>query len=471
MGATAAWTLTGVVVVVLLGITLTLRGRLSSWAQERHETRSALEERDTRLALRESTIESKARTLELRESNLIERERAVSAAQAAIEDDRIVIRKRLEEIADYTAGEARHELLQQIEREVRAEARSLVREAETKAQEDARRRSREIVATAVQRVATETTASIVTSTVSLPDEELKGRIIGRDGRNIRAFEHVTGVDVIVDDTPGAVLLSSFDPIRRETARRALETLVADGRIHPASIEAAFAGAERDVDAAIDQAGRETVIEAGVDDLSPQLCRLLGQLEYRTSYGQNVRHHSIEAAVLAGAMAEELGVDPVLARRCALLHDIGKALSHQVKGSHATVGAEVARRLGEQEQVCHAIAAHHGEVEPKTVEAVLTQAADAISAGRPGARRDALEQHCARLRQVEQLCGEFAGVEQVHAMQAGREVRIMVHPEDIDDAGAYALSRQIAGRIESELSFPGQIAVTVIRELRSRSVAS
>ena len=472
MGATAVWiaTATAAVAVAFLAVTL---ARIHTRANDRaYARRSAeLDERDERLSRRESTVETKAHTLELRESNLIERERGLAADRADLDDDRIVVRKRLEEIADYSADEARQALLEQVEAEARADARDLVRDIQTRAQQEATRRAHDIVASAIQRVAPEATRASATSTVELAEEELKGRIIGRDGRNIRAFEHVTGVDVVVDDTPGSVQLSSFDPVRRETARRTLVALLEDGRIHPASIEEAHTRAAAEVDQVITEAGDEAVAEARVEGVAPEIVRLLGQLEFRTSYGQNVRGHSIETALLAGAMAEELGTDAALARRCGLLHDIGKALTHKVTGSHAAVGAEIARRLGEPEQVCHAIAAHHDEVLPESVEAVLTQAADAVSASRPGARRDAYEAHCTRLRRIEEFVGAFEGVTQVFAMQAGREVRVMVHPDDVDDTRARRLAREIAGRIEDEMAYPGQIAVTVIREVRARGIAS
>lgn len=472
MAITTAWVVVGTATLVALIIAAVLvHARIRRREQALEARAASLDERDSRLSLRESTLEAKAGTLELRESNLHDRERALASGQAEVEDGHVALRKRFEEIADYTADEARQELLEQVEQQVRSDFRALVREGEARAREEAARRARGIVATAIQRVAVDTAASIVTSTVQLPDDDLKGRIIGKEGRNVRAFEHVTGVDVVIDDTPGTVVLSSFDPVRRETARRALVALVESGRIHPASIEEAFAEAEREMDGAIDAAGEEAAAEAGVVGLPPDLLRLLGQLEYRSSYGQNVRLHSIEAALLAGGMAEELGTDAALARRCALLHDIGKALSHRVDGSHAAVGAEVARRLSEPEPVCHAIAAHHGEVAPQTVEAVLTQAADAVSASRPGARRDTLEQHCARMRRIEALCVDVEGVEQAYVMQAGREVRVMVSPDHVDDAAAYELSDALAARIRDEVTVPGTVTVTVIRELRARTRAS
>lgn len=470
MGSTTIWILAGIVVSLMGCASATWTARLQRRGREFAQRGAALEERDDRLLLRESTLETKARTLELREANLLQRERALGVSEAELEDLRTVARKRLEEIADYTSEEARQALLDQAEADTRAELRALVRESEERAQAEADQRAQAILATAVQRTAVAATAGRVTTSVHLPSDDLKGRIVGRDGRNIRAFEQLSGVDVIVDELPGAVLLSSFDPLRREVARRALTELVQDGRIQPAAIERALAEARREVDRAVDEAGAEAAREAGVEHLPPELCRLLGQLEFRFSYGQNVRLHSIETAVLAGLMADELGADGALARRCGLLHDIGKALTHRVQGSHAQVGAEVARRLGESEEVCHAIAAHHGEVRPVTIAAVLTQAADAVSASRPGARRDGLEQHCTRLRRIEEVCAGFAGVEQAFVMQSGREVRVMVHPEAVDDAGVQELSHAVAARIQEEVAVPGPVTVTVIRELRARTVA-
>lgn len=457
-----------VVVAVAAAVALTLARRRGQLYLARRSEQ--VERRDERLTRREETLEAKAATLELREANLLDRERAAIAAQAELDDQRIAVRKRLEEIADFTADEARHTLMERVEAEARRDAQVLVRDLENRAREEAERRAREIVTTAIQRVAGDTTGSVTTSIVPLPEEDLKGRVIGRDGRNIRAFEQVTGVNLVIDESPEAVVLSCFDPVRREVARLALTALLQDGRIHPTRIEEEHQRALERVDAEIERSGHDAVGEARVSGLSPDTVRLLGQLRYRTSYGQSVLRHLIETAHLAGFMAAELGTDPELARRCGLLHDLGKALTHKVEGSHALVGAEVAARLGEPPAVCHAIAAHHGEVEPRTLEAVLTQAADAISASRPGARRDTHEQYVTRLKRLEDLCGGYPGVERVHAMQAGRDVRVMVSPDALDDAGARALASELAGRIEAELAYPGQITVTVVRELRASDVA-
>jgi ribonuclease Y len=376
----------------------------------------------------------------------------------------------MEEVAEYTAEEARHALIAGVEEEARRDALVLVRDMENRAREEAERRAREIIATAVQRVAVETSGALSVSLVTLPDDDMKGRIIGRDGRNIRTFEQITGVNLVVDDTPESVLLSCFNPIRREIARLTLSGLIADGRIHPAAIEAEHKRATARVGEQVLRAGQDAVEEARVSGLHPDLIRLLGELHFRTSYGQNVLRHCVETAHIGGSIAEELGMSPELVRRCGLLHDVGKALTHQVSGSHAAVGAEVARRLGEPMVVCHAVEAHHGEIELRSIEAVLTQAADAISAARPGARRDAHEQYITRLRRIEQLCGSHEGVERVYAMQAGRDVRVMVRPEIVSDEAARALAAELAGHIEAELQYPGQIAITVVREVRATEIA-
>lgn len=467
--------------VCLVGVTyaavITLRARRRTKVHVARERESTLaerleqvERRDERLTRREETLEAKAQTLEMREANLLERERGVAAERAELDDTLAVQRKHLEEIADYTLDEARQALIEQAEADARRDAQVLARDVEAHAREEAERRAREIVASAVQRVAVDTTSATTTALVSLPDEDYKGRIIGRDGRNIRAFEQLTGADLVVDDTPDAVVVSCFDPFRRETARVTLERLVADGRIHPAAIESEHARATAHVEEETLRNGRSAADEAGVEDLPPEVIRLLGELTYRTSYGQNVLRHSVETAALADLMAGELGVDAGLARRCGLLHDVGKALTHKVSGSHARVGAEVLRRLDESEAVCHAVAAHHNEVKPESVAAVLTQAADACSAARPGARCDAHEHYITRLRRIEELCAEMEGVQKVHAMQAGRDVRVMVSPDEVDDAAARALARDLAGRIENELAYPGQITITVVRELRASETA-
>jgi ribonuclease Y len=346
----------------------------------------------------------------------------------------------------------------------------LVRDLEIKAREEADRRARRILATAVQRLASNVVSDVSVSVVPLPSDDMKGRIIGRDGRNIKTFEAVMGVNLIVDDTPESVSVSTFDPVRREIARVALTRLVEDGRIHPASIEEAYEKAKAEVEQSVRDAGEWAMLDVGVTRLHPELIVLVGRLKYRTSYGQNVLNHLVEAAHIAGLLASELGIDPAEARRAAFLHDIGKAVTHEVGGSHALIGAEIARRFGEDAAVVHAIEAHHNEVEPRTLTAVIVQAADAVSAARPGARREAVASYVRRLEQLEEIAASYAGVDRVYAMQAGREIRIVVDPTNVDDLEASELARTIARRLEEELQYPGQIEVTVIREYRARDFA-
>jgi ribonucrease Y len=322
------------------------------------------------------------------------------------------------------------------------------------------------VTIAIQRVASEQTSESTVSVFSLPSEDMKGRIIGREGRNIRAFEATTGVNLIIDDTPEAVVLSSFDPVRRETARLTLEKLVQDGRIHPARIEETFERSQKEIDEQVKRAGEEAVLDTGITDMHPEMIRLLGRLQFRTSYGQNVLKHLVESAHIASAIASELGIDPMVPKRGALLHDIGKAVTHEVEGSHAIIGAEIARRMKESPEVVHCIESHHGEVEQRTIDAVIAQIADGISGGRPGARRESLETYIKRLERLEEICTSYPGVGKVYAMQAGREVRVMVKPEDIDDLSAQVMARDIAKQVEEELQYPGQIKITVVRETRS-----
>jgi ribonuclease Y len=433
------------------------------------ETRTRLAEfqrRDERLASREEGLEAKVTLLDRREATLHDRERSVEATRAELESAADQHRRRLEQVAAMTAPEAKAMLVKQVEEEAKRDAMGLVRDLEQQAREEADRRSRKIVTLAIQRVASEQTSESTVSVLPLPSDDMKGRIIGREGRNIRAFEAVTGVNLIIDDTPEAVLLSCFDPVRREIGRLTLEKLVSDGRIHPARIEETYDRAKQEVEGEVRRAGEDACLEVGITDLHPELVRVLGRLKYRTSYGQNVLRHLIETAHLAGIMASELGMDIALAKRCGFLHDIGKALTHEVEGSHAIIGAELARRLKERPEVVHAIEAHHGEVEQRTIEAVLTQAADAISGGRPGARRETLESYVKRLERLEEIAGSYPGVDKVFAMQAGREVRIMVKPEDVDDVAAQVLARDMAKRVEQELQYPGQIKITVVREIRS-----
>jgi ribonuclease Y len=454
-----------VVVVLVVQHTIALRR-----SRDDAPVLTELERREHRAAEREDRLDARQAQLDERSRDLAATEVALTARQVALdrmEDDR---RHVLEQAAGLTAEQARSELVAAVEHQAKRDAAVVVREIERAAQAEGEALAREIVVGAIQRLATEQTTESVVSVLHLPGDDMKGRIIGREGRNIRAFEQTTGVNLIIDDTPEAVLLSCFDPVRRETARVALEALVLDGRIHPQRIEDAYAKACGEVDARCRRAAEDAVVEVGITDLHPELVALLGRLHYRTSYGQNVLKHVLESAHLGGLMAAELGLDPVPVRRAALLHDIGKALTHEVEGSHAAVGADVARRCGEHEDVVHAIAAHHDEVEPHTLEAVLVQAADAISGGRPGARRESLESYVTRLQRLEQIALGHEGVDKVYAMQAGREVRVMVLPDTVDDIQAQVLAREIAKQVEHELTYPGQIRVTVVRESRATEVA-
>jgi ribonuclease Y len=454
-----------VVVVLVVQHTIALRR-----SRDDAPVLTELERREHRAAEREDRLDARQAQLDERSRDLAATEVALTARQVALdrmEDDR---RHVLEQAAGLTAEQARSELVAAVEHQAKRDAAVVVREIERTAQAEGEALAREIVVGAIQRLATEQTTESVVSVLHLPGDDMKGRIIGREGRNIRAFEQTTGVNLIIDDTPEAVLLSCFDPVRRETARVALEALVLDGRIHPQRIEDAYAKACGEVDARCRRAAEDAVVEVGITDLHPELVALLGRLHYRTSYGQNVLKHVLESAHLGGLMAAELGLDPVPVRRAALLHDIGKALTHEVEGSHAAVGADVARRCGEHEDVVHAIAAHHDEVEPHTLEAVLVQAADAISGGRPGARRESLESYVTRLQRLEQIALGHEGVDKVYAMQAGREVRVMVLPDTVDDIQAQVLAREIAKQVEHELTYPGQIRVTVVRESRATEVA-
>ncbi len=423
-----------------------------------------------RLDQREGTLEQRAANLAQRESHLIDREREVTERHREADELKEQGERELAALAGVDARAAKEELMQRVEDEARRDAMVLLRDMELKAREEAERRARRILATTVQRLASKVVAETTVSVVELPSDDMKGRIIGRDGRNIRAFEATTGVNIIVDDTPEAVALSTFDPVRREVARRALERLVEDGRIHPASIEEAYEKAFAEVEQSVRDAGEWATLEVGLSRVHPELVNLLGRLKYRMSYGQNVLHHLIESAKVASMLAAELGADEEEARRAAFLHDIGKAVSHELGGSHALVGAEIARRFGEDPAVVHGIEAHHNEVEPRTLTAVIVQAADAVSAARPGARREAVESYVRRLESLEEIAMSFAGVKQVYAMQAGREVRVVVDPGEVDDLGAHDLARRISKRFENDLQYPGQIQVTVIRELRATDYA-
>jgi len=425
---------------------------------------------EERLAQREETLEQRSANLAGREQMIVERERELSEQRAATESLREEARHALEQVAGFDSAAAKSELMERVEDEARRDAMILVRDLEVKAREEAERRARRILTGTIQRMASEVVADTTVSVVPLPSDDMKGRIIGRDGRNIRAFEAITGVNIVVDDTPEAVAVSSFDPVRREVARIALAALIDDGRIHPASIEEAYEKAQAEVEQSIRDAGEWAILEVGISRMAPELISLMGRLKYRTSYGQNVLHHLVESAHIAELLALELGIDAAEAKRSAFLHDIGKAVSHEVSGSHALSGAEIARRFGEEAGVVHGIEAHHNEVEPRTLTAIIVQAADAVSAARPGARREALESYVRRLERLEEVAKSFAGVEQVFAMQAGREIRVVVDPGTVDDLEATDLARRIARRVEQDLQYPGQIEVTVIRELRATDYA-
>ncbi len=448
--------------------TLTAVVREQSTDAERRQQR--LDELERLLAQEAERIAERDRRAVSAESDLAEREASLADREAEVAIAAEARRRELERIAGLTAEAARAELLEQIEAQAKRDAVLLVREIENDAKATADSRARAVVVDAIQRVASEQTAESVVSVLHLPSDEMKGRIIGREGRNIRAFETVTGVNLIIDDTPEAVLLSCFDPVRREVGRLTLEKLVLDGRIHPHRIEEVYEAARGEVERLCQRAAEDALVDVGITDLHPELVTLVGRLRYRTSYGQNVLKHLVETAHIAGTMAAELGLDLRLIKRCAFLHDIGKALTHEVEGSHAIIGADVARRYGESDDVVHAIEAHHNEVPPQTVEAVLTQASDACSGGRPGARRESLEAYVKRLERIEEIAGGKSGVDRVFAMQAGREIRVMVRPDDVDDIGAAVLARDVAKQIEEELTYPGQIRVTVVRESRATEVA-
>jgi ribonucrease Y len=447
---------------------LTATAREQSADAERRQQR--LDERERLLSEEAERLAERDRRITSGEAELAEREVGMATREVTIAELEEERRRELERVAGLTTDSAKTELIETIEAQAKREAALLVRDIETDARNTADQRARQIVVDAIQRVASEQTAESVVSVLHLPTDEMKGRIIGREGRNIRAFESVTGVNLIIDDTPEAVLLSCFDPVRREIGRLTLEKLVLDGRIHPHRIEEVFDQARHEVERLCLRAAEDALVEVGITDLHPELVTLLGRLRYRTSYGQNVLKHLVETAHIAGVMAAELRLDAPLIKRCAFLHDIGKALTHEVEGSHALIGADLARKYGEAEEVVHAIEAHHNEVPPQTIEAVLTQASDACSGGRPGARRESLEAYVKRLERIEEIAGGKQGVEKVFAMQAGREIRVMVKPDDVDDIGAAVLARDVAKQIEEELTYPGQIRVTVVRESRVTEIA-
>jgi len=508
LGGTLLWIvgLVGVVASFVLGYVLRNRLVGKGVAKLEEEANRRLSEARTRAVeleleaknralelLQDAEAENKLRVRELnrqehrlqnRQENVDRRIDALEARERKLEDLGLRLDRRqgeldkvwdrhtaeLERISGLTQEEAKALLLQQVEEDTRLDAARTIREIEDEAHQEAESRAREIITMAIQRVASDQVAETTVSTVELPSDEMKGRIIGRGGRNIRTIEHVTGVDLVVDDTPGAVILSSFDAVRREIARIALNRLILDGRIHPARIETMVAKAREEVETTIREQGKRAAFDLGIHDLHPEIIRLLGRLHYRTSYGQNVLQHSVEAAQLCAIMAAELGADVDLAKRAGLLHDIGKAVDHELDGPHAAIGAEIARRHGIDETITNAIAAHHAETEQLTLEAVLVQAADAISGARPGARRESLEAYIKRIKALEQVANSFEGVETSFAIQAGREIRIIVKPDEIDDLASIRLSRDIARKVEESLRYPGQIKVTVVRETRATEYA-
>jgi ribonuclease Y len=414
----------------------------------------------------DATLARRLDELDRRESELRDREALLASAHAELEELRVEQERALERASGLSAGQAKQELLKAVEDEARHDRARVLRAVEEETKRDAERRVRSILSVAMQRLAASHASETTVSVVQLPSDDMKGRIIGREGRNIRALETLTGVDFIIDDTPSAVVLSAFDGVRREVARMTLEKLLQDGRIHPARIEETFYQSKSELEENMAAAGEKAAFDANVQGLDPELMKYMGRLKFRTSYGQNVLAHSVECAQLATIMAHELGASPKTAARAAFLHDIGKAVSHEIEGPHALVGGDLARRHGEDEAVAHAMEAHHNEVEPQTVEAVIVQAADALSGARPGARGESLESYVTRLRELEQLAARHEGVDKVYAMQAGREIRVIVAPDSLDDAGAAALAREVAREIEQELEYPGQIKVTVIRESRA-----
>ena len=438
----------------------------TEYEKEVKERRAELSKTERRLEQKEATLDKKSDAFEKKEEELALKLQKVAETQAEVDATKAAQVKALEVISGLTQEQAKQHLLQSVEEDVRHETAVKIKEIEQQMKDEADEKAREILSIAIQRCAADHAAEATVSVVALPNDEMKGRIIGREGRNIRTLETITGVDLIIDDTPEAITVSSFDPVRREIARLALEKLIADGRIHPTRIEDMVEKSRKEVDRTIREEGERACYEVGVHNLNPELVKILGRQKYRTSYGQNVLNHSMEVAHIAGLMAAELGIDVALAKRAGLLHDLGKSIDHEVEGSHVQLGADIARKYKENPVVVNAIEAHHGDVEPKTVIAVLVQAADAVSAARPGARRENVENYIRRLQKLEELTGSYPGVDKAFAIQAGREVRIMVKPEVVSEDNMVLLARDVAKKIESELEYPGQIKINVIRETKA-----
>ena len=452
--------------------------RLRQEAQaENKERLKEVRAAEQRVNQREESLDRRVESLDSREQSLDSREHQISSMQGQLERrqrdldaSEQEIGMRLQQVAGMTADEAKTELLDTLKDEVAHESAAIIRDSEARTKAEADKKARSILSLAIQRVAADHTAETTVSAIHIPSDDLKGRIIGREGRNIRSFEQLTGTNLIIDDTPECVTISCFDPVRREIGRVTMENLIADGRIHPARIEEMFGKAEKLVNQRVQEAGEQAAFDTGIHDLHPELVRTLGRLRYRTSYGQNVLNHSLEVAYLSGVMASELGLDPVPAKRAGLLHDLGKAVDHEVEGSHAVIGADLARRFGEKPSIVHAIEAHHNDVEPNSVLDVLVQAADAVSAARPGARKETLDAYIKRLEKLEEIANSYKGVERTYAIQAGREVRVMVEPDIVDEAQTTVLAHDIAKRIEDEMQYPGQVKVVVIRESRAIGIA-
>jgi len=446
--------------------------------EELKERKTEAAKLENRLRQKEETLEKKEETLDKRIEGLEEQKEKLASDKQELENAKLKLEekskeidKEIERVSGLTKEEAKQELVRSIEDEARKEAGTLVKKLEDEARQEAEKTAKEVVMQAIQRCATDHTAEVTVSAVTLPTDEMKGRIIGREGRNIRAIEQATGVDLIVDDTPEAVIISCFDPIRREVARQTIEKLISDGRIHPGRIEEIVEKTKRDLEKTIAEAGENATFDAGVFGINPELVKILGRLKYRTSYGQNCLKHSLETSYIAGLMAGELGVDVAVCKRAGLLHDIGKAMDFEIDGTHVSIGVDLCKKYKESEAVIHAIEAHHGDVEYKTIEAMIVQVADAISSSRPGARRESLENYIKRLEKLESIATEFKGVQNCYAIQAGREIRVAVKPEEVDDDGIVILAKQIARKIEGELDYPGQIKVNIIRETRSVDYAT